>query len=38
MTPESTTRKDNLRVEKASYLVLAVCLAVLVYVLVAHPF
>jgi hypothetical protein len=38
MAPESTTRKDNLRVEKVSILVLTLCLVVLVYLLVYHPF
>jgi hypothetical protein len=38
MAAESTNRKDSLRVEKLSYLVLTLCLVVLVYVLVVKPF
>jgi hypothetical protein len=38
MAAESTTRKDSLRVEKLSLLVLTLCVVVLVYVLVAKPF
>ena len=38
MAAESTNRKDSLKVEKLSYLVLTLCLAVLVYVLVVKPF
>lgn len=38
MNAESQTRKDNLKVEKLSILVLALCIAVLVYVLVYRPF
>ncbi len=38
MAAESNTRKDSLRVEKLLYLVLALCVAVLVYVLAAKPF
>ena len=38
MAAESTNRKDSLRVEKLSYLVLTLCVAVLVYVLVVKPF
>lgn len=38
MGAESTTRKDNLRVEKLSLLVLTLCIAVLVYLLVCRPF
>jgi len=38
MAQESTNRKDNLRVEKLSLLVLTLCIVVLVYVLVARPF
>ena len=38
MAGDSTTRKDTLKVEKASLLVLALCVVVLIYVLVARPF
>jgi hypothetical protein len=38
MAQESTNRKDSLRVEKLSLLVLTLCIVVLVYVLVARPF
>jgi len=38
MAQESTSGKDSLRVEKLSLLVLTLCIAVLVYVLVARPF
>jgi len=38
MDGESTTRKDTLKVEKVSLLVLTLCIVVLVYVLVARPF
>jgi hypothetical protein len=38
MAQESTNRKDSLRVEKLSLLVLTFCIVVLVYVLVARPF
>jgi len=38
MEAESTSRKDSLRVEKLSYLVLTLCVVVLVYVLVVKPF
>ncbi len=38
MAAESNNRKDSLKVEKLSYLVLTLCVAVLVYVLVAKPF
>ena len=38
MNAESTPRKDNLKVEKLSLLVLTLCIAVLVYVLVCKPF
>jgi hypothetical protein len=37
MATEPTTRKDTLKVEKLSLLVLALCMVVLVYVLV-RPF
>jgi len=38
MEAELTTRKDSLKVEKLSLLVLTLCIAVLVYVLVVRPF
>jgi hypothetical protein len=38
MAQESTNRKDSLRVEKLSLLVLTLCIVVLVYVLMARPF
>ena len=38
MEAESSQRKDTLKVEKLSLLVLALCAAVLVYLLVARPF
>jgi len=38
MTTESTPRKDTMKVEKLSLLILSLCIVVLVYVLVAHPF
>jgi hypothetical protein len=38
MAEQSTTRKDTMKVEKVSLLVLTLCVVVLVYVLVAHPF
>jgi hypothetical protein len=38
MAAESSARKDTLKVEKLSLLVLALCVVVLVYVLVARPF
>lgn len=38
MAGDSTTRKDTLKVEKLSLLVLTLCIVVLVYVLVARPF
>lgn len=38
MAGESTTRKDSLRVEKLSLLVLTLCIVVLIYVLVMRPF
>jgi len=38
MAAETNTRKDNLKVEKLSLLVLTLCIAVLVYVLVYRPF
>jgi len=38
MADETTKRKDSLRVEKLSLLILSLCIVVLVYVLVAKPF
>ncbi len=38
MAAETNQRKDSLRVEKLSYLLLTLCVVVLVYVLVAKPF
>jgi hypothetical protein len=38
MANESTPRKDTMKVEKLSLLVLTLCIVVLVYVLVVHPF
>ena len=38
MAGESKTRKDTLKVEKLSLLVLTLCIVVLVYVVVARPF
>ena len=38
MGTETTPRKDTLKVEKLSLLVLALCIAVLVYVIVVRPF
>jgi hypothetical protein len=38
MADQPTTKKDTMKVEKASLLVLTLCIAILVYVLVAHPF
>lgn len=38
MTGDSTKRKDTLKVEKVSLLVLTLCIVALVYVLVARPF
>jgi len=38
MGAESTTRKDTLKVEKLSLLVLTLCVVVLVYLLVFRPF
>jgi hypothetical protein len=35
---ESSQRKDTLKVEKLSLLVLALCVAALAYLLVARPF
>jgi len=38
MADETTKRKDSLRAEKLSLLILSLCIVVLVYVLVAKPF
>jgi hypothetical protein len=38
MEAESTTRKDSLKFEKLSLLVLALCIVVLVCLLVSRPF
>ena len=38
MADETTNKKDSLKVEKLSLLILSVCIVVLVYVLVAKPF
>ena len=38
MATESNSGKDTLKVEKLSILVLTVCIGVLVYVLIWHPF
>lgn len=38
VTTESTPRKDPMKVEKFSLLILTLCIVVLVYILVAHPF
>jgi hypothetical protein len=38
MEAESNARKDSLKVEKFSLLALTLCVVVLVYVLVVHPF
>ena len=38
MTGDSAKRKDTLKVEKVSLLLLTLCIVVLVYVLVARPF
>lgn len=38
MAAESIPRKDNLRVEKTSLLVLALCIVVLVGLLIFRPF
>jgi hypothetical protein len=38
MANESAPRKDTMKVEKLSLLVLTLCIVVLVYVLVVHPF
>jgi len=38
MTAESKPRKDTLKVEKFSLLILTLCIVALVYILVARPF
>ncbi|MFZ0733965.1 MAG: hypothetical protein WAM79_16705 [Candidatus Sulfotelmatobacter sp.] len=38
MNAESKPRKDTLKVEKFSLLILTLCIVALVYVLVARPF
>ena len=38
MNREPQTRKDSLKVEKFSILVLTLCIAVLVYVVIYRPF
>jgi hypothetical protein len=38
MAGKSTPRKDTLRVEKTSLLVLAICVVVLVYLIAFRPF
>jgi hypothetical protein len=38
MNAESKPRKDTLKVEKFSLLILTLCIVVLVYVLIARPF
>jgi hypothetical protein len=38
MEAEASQRKDTLKVEKLSLLVLALCVGVLVYLLVVRPF
>lgn len=38
MAAETNTRKDSLKVEKLSLLVLTLCIVVLVYLLVFRPF
>jgi hypothetical protein len=38
MAEQQTTKKDTMRVEKVSLLVLTLCIVVLVYVLVVKPF
>lgn len=38
MAGKSTIRKDHLKVEKLSLLVLTLCIVVLVWVLVSRPF
>jgi hypothetical protein len=38
MAGETKSRKDSMKVEKLSLLLLTLCIVVLVYVLVAKPF
>jgi hypothetical protein len=38
MEAESNSRKDTLKVEKLSILVLTLCIGVLVYLLISRPF
>jgi hypothetical protein len=38
MATEATTQRDTLKLEKLSLAVLGVCVVVLVYLLVWHPF
>jgi hypothetical protein len=38
MAVDPTTRKDDLKVEKLSLLILTLCVVVLVYVLIFRPF
>jgi hypothetical protein len=38
MAGESNSGKDTLKVEKFSILVLTLCIGILVYVLIWHPF
>jgi len=38
MATESGTRKDSMKVEKLSLLVLTLCIVVLVYLLIQRPF
>ena len=38
MAAESNSRKDTLRMEKTSLLILGLCIVVLVYLLVFRPF
>jgi hypothetical protein len=38
MASDTTPRKDTMKVEKLSMLVLTLCIVVLVWVLVARPF
>jgi hypothetical protein len=38
MAGEPTKRRDNMKVEKLSLLLLTLCIVVLVYVLVVRPF
>jgi hypothetical protein len=38
MADQPTTKKDTMKVEKVSLLVLTLCIVILVYVLVVHPF